>query len=101
MTTKELAEWLENVVTVEKMGSTALHLTQGGREACKERADMFAAAARRLAVLEDEVETWRNREDIPCHELCDGCRPDACESCHWASKISAARAATDKERANG
>lgn len=88
-TKKELAEWLSQRASSYRATGDLV------------AADKLSAAARRLAVLEEEVEAWRNREDIPCHELCDGCRPDACESCHWASKISAARAATDKERANG
>lgn len=102
MTTKELVEWLENVVTVEKMGSTALHLTQGGRDACKERADMFASAARRLAVLEEEVEAGRACID-------EGQLKNGFERFFWSlnircadrDRLDAARAATDKERANG
>lgn len=77
MTTNELVEWLrQHAMMFHGVTPSRKHLL---------------AAARCLAALEAEVEAWRNREDIPCHELCDGYRPDACESrpCNCSAASSA------------
>ena len=65
------------------------------------KGELFAAAARRLAVLEEEVEAWRKWERHLWRDLEGVAIPRPRFTVGPMRDLTEARAATDKERANG